>query len=60
MFGNVRKVGQVIAGPVIAVGSSTHLGYGGVFAVCAGFTTLALVVVLVSRRAVPELSARPA
>ncbi|GAB3464378.1 MFS transporter [Kineococcus endophyticus] len=60
VFGNVRKVGQVIAGPVIAVGSSTHLGYGGVFAVCAGLTTVALLVVLVSRRAVPELSARPA
>ncbi len=60
VFGNVRKVGQVIAGPVIALGSATHLGYGGVFAVCAGLTTIALLVVLVSRRAVPELSARPA
>lgn len=58
IFGNVRKVGQVIAGPVIAVGSATHLGYGGVYAVCAGLTVLALVVVLVSRRAVPELSVR--
>jgi SET family sugar efflux transporter-like MFS transporter len=59
IFGNVRKVGQVISGPVIAFGSATHLGYGGVYAVCAGLTALALVVVLVSRRAVPELSGKP-
>ncbi len=35
LFMNTSRVGAIVAGPVIAVGGLTPLGYGGVYAVCA-------------------------
>jgi hypothetical protein len=39
-----------VSGAIISFGSLTPLGYGGVFAVCAGFTALALVAISVAAR----------
>ncbi|WP_432561249.1 MFS transporter [Kineococcus sp. SYSU DK003] len=58
IFSNVRRVGQVLAGPVVALGSATALGYGAVYAAGSVLTVVALAAVVVSGRVVPELSAR--
>jgi hypothetical protein len=43
LYVNTRRVGAIIAGPIISLGSATTLGYGGVFLACAIITTAALV-----------------
>jgi SET family sugar efflux transporter-like MFS transporter len=42
LYTNTRRVGAIVSGPVIGLGSSSRLGYSGVFAVCAALTTAAL------------------
>lgn len=42
LYTNTRRVGAVVSGPVIGLGSSSQVGYSGVFAVCAALTTAAL------------------
>ncbi|BCY09102.1 MFS transporter [Actinoplanes sp. L3-i22] len=43
LYVNTRRVGAIVAGPIIAVGSATRFGYGAVFLVCAAVTVFALV-----------------
>jgi len=43
LYTNTRRLGAIVSGPVIAVGSATSLGYGAVFAVCAALTGAGLV-----------------
>ena len=43
LYVNTRRVGAIIAGPIISLGSATTLGYGGVFLACAVITMIALV-----------------
>ena len=50
LFVNTRSLSAIVSGAVISFGSLTPLGYGGVFAVCAGFTALALVAISVAAR----------
>jgi SET family sugar efflux transporter-like MFS transporter len=58
LFTNTRRVGAIVSGPIIGFGSATALGYGGVFAVCAALTVVALVaMVAAGRTAPPRLSA---
>ena len=52
LYVNTRRLGAIVSGPVIAFGSMTSLGYGGIFAVCAVLTGLSLVVVRVARRTI--------
>jgi SET family sugar efflux transporter-like MFS transporter len=47
---NTRRIGAIVSGPIIAVGSMTALGYRGIFALCAGLTVLALVLIWVASR----------
>jgi MFS transporter, SET family, sugar efflux transporter len=47
---NTRRLGAIVSGAVIGLGSLTPLGYGGVFAACAALTALALVAVGVAAR----------
>lgn len=54
LYMNARRVGAVVSGPVIGLGSATALGYSGVFAVCAGLTLVALVVVVGLGRTAPS------
>ncbi len=44
MYTNTRRLGAVVSGPVLGLGSVTALGYSGVFVACAALTTAALVV----------------
>lgn len=46
LYTNTRRLGAIAAGPIIALGSRTPLGYSGIFALCAGLTLVALIVVL--------------
>ena len=50
MFVNTRRLGAIVSGAVIGLGSLTPLGYGGVFAVCAALTVLALAAIGVAAR----------
>lgn len=50
LYTNTRRLGAIVSGPIIGFGSRTVLGYGGVFAACAGLTVLALVAVAVAAR----------
>jgi MFS transporter, SET family, sugar efflux transporter len=49
-FVNTRRLGAIVSGAVIGLGSLTPLGYGGVFTVCAALTALALVAIRVAAR----------
>ncbi|WP_460521846.1 MFS transporter [Humibacter antri] len=42
LFTNTRRIGAIVSGPIIALGSATVLGYQVVFAVCAVLTVAAL------------------
>jgi MFS transporter, SET family, sugar efflux transporter len=50
MFVNTRRLGAIVSGAVIGLGSLSPLGYGGVFAVCAALTVLALAAIGVAAR----------
>jgi len=50
LFSNTRRVGAIISGPIIGLGSATALGYQGVFVACAVLTAVALVFVEFARR----------
>ena len=50
LFVNTRRLGAIVSGAVIGLGSLTPLGYGGVFAVCAALTVLGLVAIGVAAR----------
>jgi MFS transporter, SET family, sugar efflux transporter len=42
LYVNTRRVGAIVAGAIIGLGSTTSLGYGGVFLACAVLTVVAL------------------
>jgi SET family sugar efflux transporter-like MFS transporter len=50
LFTNTRRLGAIVSGPIIALGSATAAGYQGTFAVCAALTAIALVLVEIARR----------
>jgi SET family sugar efflux transporter-like MFS transporter len=50
LYTNTRRLGAIAAGPIIALGSRTALGYSGIFALCAALTAVALVVLVAARR----------
>ncbi|MEO7123689.1 MAG: MFS transporter [Lacisediminihabitans sp.] len=55
LFTNTRRVGAIISGPIIGLGATTSMGYQGVFAICAGITVVALVLVEFARRNVHRM-----
>ncbi|WP_413602766.1 hypothetical protein [Curtobacterium sp. Curtsp57] len=57
MFTNIRKVGAIISGGVIAIAGIPGLGYGTVFAACGVIALLVLVIIAITLR--PERSAAP-
>ena len=60
LFLNTRRLGAIVSGAVISLGSLTPLGYGGIFAVCAGLTALALVAIGVAARITNDADTRSA
>ena len=49
LFTNTRRIGAIISGPIIGLGSTTAMGYQGVFAISAALTIVALVLVEFAR-----------
>jgi SET family sugar efflux transporter-like MFS transporter len=50
LYANTRRIGAVVAGPVIALGSASAAGYRGVFGVCVALAVLGLAGVVVAPR----------
>jgi MFS transporter, SET family, sugar efflux transporter len=50
LFVNTRRLGAIVSGAVIGLGSRTALGYGGIFALCAALTAVALIAIGVAAR----------
>ena len=50
LYMNTRRIGAIVSGPVIALGSTTVLGNRGIFLVCGLLTLLALLVITVAAR----------
>ena len=50
LFVNTRRLGAIVSGAVIGLGSRTPLGYGGIFALCAALTAVALIAIGVAAR----------
>ena len=50
LYANTRRIGAVLAGPVIALGSASAAGYRGVFGVCVALALLGLAGVVVAPR----------
>jgi MFS transporter, SET family, sugar efflux transporter len=50
LFVNTRRLGAIVSGAIIGIASMTPLGYGGIFAACAGLTALALLAIGVAAR----------
>mgnify|MGYP000863688481 CR=1 FL=1 len=58
LYANTRRVGAILAGPVIAIAAGP-LGYPGVYAACAGMTLLAAIFTWAAARGQdPDLAAR--
>jgi SET family sugar efflux transporter-like MFS transporter len=50
LYANTRRLGAIVAGGIIAFGSASARGYGGIFVACAALTVVALLVVSVAAR----------
>jgi SET family sugar efflux transporter-like MFS transporter len=50
LYTNTRRIGAIVSGPIIALGSTTALGNRGIFLVCGLLTVLALVVIATAAR----------
>jgi SET family sugar efflux transporter-like MFS transporter len=60
LFTNTRRIGAIISGPIIGLGSTTAMGYQGVFAIAAALTIVALVLVEFARRGARKPATRVA
>lgn len=49
IYTNTRRIGAIVSGPVIALGSWSVLGQRGIFVACAAITLLGLLVILLAR-----------
>lgn len=63
LYMNTRRIGAIVSGPIIAVGSLTGLGQRGIFLTSAALTLAGLTIVVIANRAKPvkpKRSATPA
>jgi SET family sugar efflux transporter-like MFS transporter len=47
---NTRRVGSIVAGPIIAIGSLTVLGQRGIFLTSSALTLIGLVIIAIASR----------
>lgn len=59
LWSNTARLGAVVSGVVISVGTTTALGYHGVFACSAGLTALALIILTLTARAIRAPAPEP-
>ena len=50
LYMNTRRIGAIVSGPIIAIGSTTVLGNRGIFLACGLLILLALVVIAMAAR----------
>jgi hypothetical protein len=50
LYTNTRRIGAIVSGPIIALGSKTAVGNRGIFLACGLLTVLALVVIAMAAR----------
>jgi SET family sugar efflux transporter-like MFS transporter len=50
LYMNTRRIGAIIAGPIIAIGSLTALGQRGIFLASAALTVVGLLLILIAGR----------
>ncbi|MEV6493008.1 MFS transporter [Actinoplanes sp. NPDC051633] len=56
LFTNTRRLGSIVSGPIIAVGSLTALGQRGIFLTSAVLTLIGLGIIAIARRTTPAHS----
>ena len=50
LYMNTRRVGAIVSGPIIAIGSLTVLGQRGIFLTSAALTLIGLLIILIASR----------
>jgi len=60
LYLNTRRLGAIVSGPIIAVGSLTVLGQRGIFVTCAAATLVGLVIIVIASRTTRRRSGGPA
>ena len=59
LYLNTRRLGAIVSGPIIAVGSLTVLGQRGIFVTCAAATLVGLVIIAIASRTTRRRSGGP-
>ena len=59
LYLNTRRLGAIVSGPIIAVGSLTVLGQRGIFVTCAVVTLVGLVVIVIAARTTGRVRSDP-
>ena len=59
LYLNTRRLGAIVSGPIIAVGSLTVLGQRGIFVTCAAATLVGLVIIVIASRTTRRPSGGP-
>ena len=59
LYLNTRRLGAIVSGPIIAVGSLTVLGQRGIFVTCAAVTLVGLVIIVIASRTTRRPSGGP-
>ncbi|WP_457947469.1 MFS transporter [Pseudarthrobacter sp. alpha12b] len=60
LYMNTRRIGAIVSGPIIAVGSLTVVGQRGIFLTSAALTLVALAIIVVANRTKPVMPERSA
>ena len=50
LYMNTRRVGSIVSGPIIAIGSLTAFGQRGIFLTCAAVTVIGLLIIVIASR----------
>ena len=56
LYMNTRRIGAIVSGPVIALGSLTVLGQRGIFVAAAALTAISLGIILIAGRTATRTS----
>ncbi|HET9649124.1 MAG TPA: MFS transporter [Microlunatus sp.] len=54
LFMNTRRIGAIVSGPIIAIGSVTVFGQRGIFLISAALTLVSLAIIIVAGRTAPK------
>jgi MFS transporter, SET family, sugar efflux transporter len=57
LYMNTRRIGAIVSGPIIVIGSMTLFGQRGIFLTCAAITLIGLLIIAIARRATTKPAA---